>query len=141
MLNYLAAYAATAALILVMDFLWLVVIAKSFYRDSIGHLMADAPNLMVTGVFYLLYPLGIMLFAVVPVMWSGGLGASTPLPWSRVLLAGALFGFFAYATYDLSNWATLRDWPWKLALVDIAWGTLLSACAAAAGRWVIGRAG
>ncbi|WP_372828654.1 DUF2177 family protein, partial [Polaromonas sp.] len=60
-------------------------------------------------------------------------------PWSRAVLAGALFGFFAYATYDLSNLATLRGWPLRLTLVDIAWGTALTAAAAAAGRWALGR--
>ena len=139
MLNYLAAYGATAVVMLALDVVWLGFIAKSFYRDGIGHLMADPPNLAAGGVFYLLYPLGVLLFAVAPTAWSGGLVAPTDVPWSRAVLAGALFGFFAYATYDLSNLATLRAWPWRLALVDIAWGTALTAAAAAAGRWALGR--
>ena len=141
MLSYLAAYAATAVAMLALDLLWLGVIAKSFYRDGIGHLMADPPNLVAGGVFYLVYPLGVLLFAVAPAAWSGGLAAPVPPPWSHAVLAGALFGFFAYATYDLSNLATLRGWPWRLALVDIVWGTALTATAAAAGRWALGRVG
>jgi len=139
MLSYLAAYAATAVVLLAVDVLWLGFIAKSFYRDGIGHLMADSPNLVAGGVFYLLYPVGIMLFAVAPAALYGGLAAPADAQWSRALLAGALFGFFAYATYDLSNLATLRDWPLRLALVDIVWGTALTAAAAVAGRWVLGR--
>ncbi len=139
MLNYLAAYGATAVVMLALDAVWLGFIAKSFYRDGIGHLMADPPNLAAAGVFYLLYPVGVVLFAVVPAAWSGGLAVPAEVPWSQVVLAGALFGFFAYATYDLTNLATLRGWPWRLALVDIAWGTALTAAAAAAGRWALGR--
>jgi len=139
MLNYLAAYGATAVVMLALDVVWLGFIAKSFYRDGIGHLMADPPNLVAAGVFYLLYPLGVLLFAVAPVAWSGGVGAPADLPWLHAVLAGALFGFFAYATYDLSNLATLRGWPLRLALVDIAWGTALTAAAAAGGRWALGR--
>ncbi len=139
MLSYLAAYGATAVAMLVLDVLWLGVIAKSFYRDGIGHLMADSPNLAAGGVFYLLYPLGVMLFAVVPSVLVGGLAAPADAPWWRAVLAGALFGFFAYATYDLSNLATLRGWPLRLVLVDIAWGSALTAAAAAAGRWALGR--
>ena len=139
MLSYLAAYGATAVVILALDILWLGFVAKSFYRDGIGHLMADAPNLLVGGVFYLLYPIGVVLFAVAHAAWSGGLAKATEVPWSRAVWAGALFGFFAYATYDLSNLATLRDWPLRLALVDIAWGTAVTAAAAAAGHWALGR--
>ena len=139
MLNYFVAYTATALVMLSLDAVWLAVIAKSFYRDGIGHLMADQPNLVAGGVFYLLYPAGVVLFAVVPAAWSGGLAAPVDVPWQRAVLAGALFGFFAYATYDLSNLATLRDWPLRLTLVDIAWGTALTAAAAAAGRWALGR--
>lgn len=139
MLNYLAAYGATALALLALDVVWLGFIAKSFYRDGIGHLMADTPNLVAGGVFYLLYPAGVLLFALAPAAWSGGLTAPAHVPWPRAILAGALFGFFAYATYDLSNLATLRGWPLRLTLVDIAWGTALTATAAAAGRWVLGR--
>jgi len=139
MLSYLAAYGATAVVLLALDLLWLGVIAKSFYRDGIGHLMADPPNLVAGGVFYLLYPVGVLLFAVAPAAWTGGLAASAELPWSRAVLAGALFGFFAYATYDLSNLATLRGWPLRVTLVDIVWGTALTAAAAAAGRWALAR--
>ena len=139
MLNYLAAYGAIALVMLALDVVWLGVIAKSLYRDGIGHLMADPPNLVAGGVFYLLYPVGVLLFAVAPAALSGELAAPAVGAWQRAVLAGALFGFFCYATYDLSNLATLRGWPWRLVLVDIAWGTALTAAAAAGGRWALGR--
>ena len=139
MLNYVAAYGATAVAMLALDLLWLGVIAKSFYREGIGHLMADPPNLAAGGAFYLLYPVGVLLFAVAPAALPGGLASPAEVPWSRAVPAGALFGFFAYATYDLSNLATLRGWPLRLTLVDIAWGTALTAAAAAAGRWALAR--
>ena len=136
MLNYLAAYTATAVVMLGLDLIWLGLIAKPFYRDGIGHLMADAPNFMVGVIFYLMYPIGVLLFVVAPTLLSGATGLA---PWSRVVLAGALFGFFAYSTYDLSNLATLKGWPLHLSLIDIAWGSALTTVAAAAGRWVLGR--
>jgi len=136
MLNYLAAYGAITLVMLAIDFVWLGFIAKSFYRDSIGHLMADPPNLIAGGIFYLLYPIGVLLFAVAPITSSTAAGL---MPWSKTILAGALFGFFCYATYDLTNLATLRGWPLRVVLVDIAFGTALTAAAAAAGRWALGR--
>lgn len=139
MMRYLTAYAAIAMAMLVLDALWLGFVAKSLYRTGIGHLMAEQPQLVAAGIFYLLYPLGVLLFAVAPVAWAGGPAAPTEAPWQRAVIAGALFGFFAYATYDLSNLATLKGWPVHLAVVDIVWGTALTAAAAAAGRWALGR--
>jgi uncharacterized membrane protein len=126
MLKYLIAYAATAFVMVVIDLIWLGVIAKPWYQQGIGHLMATEPRLLVAGLFYALYPLGLMVFAVIPGMADAG--------WGRTALLGGLFGFFAYATYDLSNLATLRDWPLGIALMDIAWGTGVSAVSALAGK-------
>jgi len=137
MLSYLAAYVATAVAFLAIDLLWLGVIAKSFYRDAIGPLMADPPNLVAGAAFYLLYPVGVMLFAVAPHALFGGMAAPAEAHWARAVVAGAVFGFFAYATYELTNLATLRGWPLRLVLVDIAWGAVLTAAAAAAGRWAL----
>lgn len=125
MTKHLAVYGAIFIALLVIDMLWLGVIAKSWYQQGIGHLMAPSPNLVAAGLFYLLYPLGLMLFGVLP-------HAEDSI--ARVALTGALFGFFAYATYDLSNLATLKDWPTGLAVLDIAWGTLLSGICATAGK-------
>lgn len=127
--KYLAAYAASVAALLLLDLLWLGVIAKPLYQQGLAHLMAEQPGIAAAAAFYLLYPLGLMLFAVVP-------QAAQP-DWTKALVTAALFGFFCYATYDLSNLATLRQWPVGLSLIDMAWGSAASAAAAAAGRAVL----
>ena len=126
MAKYLVGYAATLAVIAALDAIWLGVIAKSTYRQAIGHLMADRPNFVVAALFYALFAAGLMVFAVMP-------GGSTH-DWRRTLIAAALFGFIAYATYDLTNLATLKNWPVGISLVDMAWGTLLSVLSASAGK-------
>ena len=134
--KYFAAYAGTAIVMVALDMLWLGVIAKTLYQQGIGHLMAEDPNIPVAVIFYALYAVGVVIFAVSP--QSGGAS------WGMTLAMGALFGFFAYATYDLTNLATLRDWPLRLSLIDMAWGTVVSAASAAAGKvaldWAQGRA-
>lgn len=127
----LLAYAATAAALLVLDALWLGVVAQPLYQQSIGHLMADQPRWTAAVAFYLVYPLGLMRFALLPHRTDSAMGPT--------LSAAALFGFFAYATYDLSNLATLRDWPVGLSLIDIAWGSAVSMAAAAAGKLALDR--
>jgi uncharacterized membrane protein len=128
MTKYLAAYAAVALTMLVLDMLWLGVLAKPLYQQGIGHLMAEEPKLAVAGIFYVVYALGVMIFVVAPG------GANTP--WDRTLLLGAMLGFFCYATYDLSNLATLKNWPTSLALIDMVWGAALTTVCAAAGKLV-----
>ncbi len=127
MSKYFAAYAAAAVLMIVIDLIWLGVIAKPIYRDGIGHLMAESPNIPAAVLFYLMFPVGLMIFAVVP-------NAASP-EWTKTMIAGALFGLFAYATYDLTNLATLKGWPVGLAVLDTAWGALVSSVSAAAGKW------
>jgi uncharacterized membrane protein len=129
--KWLASYAATAAVMLAVDLLWIGWLARPLYTQGIGHLMAAQPRLPVTVAFYLLYPAGLMTFALLPQAATPGL--------LRVAGSAALFGFFAYATYDLTNLATLRDWPLGLSLLDMAWGTALSAMAATAGKAVLDR--
>lgn len=129
MLKYFIAYCATVIVMIAIDLLWLGVIAKPLYQQGIGHLMAERPNLPVALLFYLLFPLGLMIFAVVPN--AVDMASAT---WSRALVGGALFGFFAYATYDLTNLATLKGWPLGLSIIDTLWGTLVSAAATAAGK-------
>jgi len=131
MTKYIAAYAATISVMLVLDLLWIGVIAKPLYQQGIGHLMADQPRLGVAVAFYLMYAVGLVVFAVN----QGGSAGD----WKSAMLYGALFGFFAYATYDLTNLATLRNWPVSLALIDMAWGTAVSAVCAGAGRLALDR--
>jgi uncharacterized membrane protein len=117
---------AVLAVMLVLDALWLGVVARSLYVEAIGHLMADSPNLVAAAVFYPVYAAGLAVF---------GVRVMEPVPpaWPRAMRGGALFGFFAYATYDLTNLATLQGWPVGIALLDMAWGTLVSGASAAAG--------
>lgn len=116
-------YCTTLALFAAIDLIWLGVLAKGFYHRELGHLLAEKFNVPAAIAFYLLYPLGVVIFAVAPSASSG--------TWMDAAVRGAGLGFFAYATYDLTNLATLRQWPLRLALVDMLWGTLLTAMAAA----------
>ena len=125
MTKYLAAYAAAAVVMLAIDMLWLGFIAKPLYEQGIGHLMAAKPRLWAAALFYLLYPVGLVLFAVAP-----NQGAA----WVPTAMMGAAFGLFAYATYDLTNLATLKDWPLGLSVIDTVWGAAVSAVASVAGR-------
>jgi uncharacterized membrane protein len=128
MIQYLTAYAATALLFLGLDFIWLSQVARSFYFDRLGGMLLDKPNLGAAAAFYCVYVIGIMIFAVAPALRSES--AMT------ALVYGALFGFFAYATYDMTNYATLRNWPIAVSLVDIAWGTFLTGLSAFGGYLV-----
>lgn len=127
MTRYLLTYAATFIALAALDFLWLGVVARSWYRDGMGSLLAPQVNLAAAAAFYLLYPIGLVIFAVLP---SGG-------DWLRALALGALFGLFCYGTYDLTNLAILKDWPLGLTFIDIAWGAAVSAAGASAGAWVL----
>ena len=130
--KYLAIYAAIFLTMLIIDALWLGVIAKSMYANAMGSLMSPSPNLWAAAAFYLLFPLGLLIFAVVP-------QADSPV--YKAALMGALFGFFAYATYDLTNLAVIKNWPVGLTFIDLAWGTMVSAVAATAGKLAMDRLG
>lgn len=127
MSRFALSYLATFALVAVLDYLWLRVIATSWYESGMAHVLAARPNLYAAAAFYLLYPVGVVIFAVAP---SGG-------DWTRALVLGALFGLFAYGTYDLTNLAVIRDWPVGLTFLDIAWGVFVSAAGALAGAAVL----
>ena len=129
--RYLAIYAGTATLMVLLDLIWLGLVAKPLYQQGIGHLMSEQPRVAVAVAFYLVYALGLVVFAVMPHAALAG-------PWKAAMF-GALFGFFAYATYDLTNLATLRGWPLGLSLLDMAWGALVSGLSAAAGKAVLDR--
>jgi uncharacterized membrane protein len=129
MKNYAAAYAGTLLVMIVLDGVWLGLIAGPLYAGAVGHLMAPAPNVPVAALFYALYALGVVLFAVAPMGDTEG--------HAKTAGRAALFGFFAYATYDLTNLATLRDWPAWLAAIDITWGMTVSAGSALGGRFAM----
>ena len=112
---------------LVLDSLWLGLVAARFYQSQIGFLMADTPNWLAAIIFYLLYPAALAYFVVEP-----GIHDKNTF---RAAWRGAFFGFVAYATYDLTNLATLDRWPLLLTVVDLAWGTSLCAVTALLGVW------
>jgi uncharacterized membrane protein len=130
MLRYLTAYVCTAFILFPIDLIWIGGIAKNFYRDGLGSLMAERPNIAVAVAFYVLYVVGLVLFVVGP--------ALTANAWRQAAMWGALFGFFAYATYDLTNLATLQGFPARVAVVDMIWGTVLS-CASCTGGFFLSR--
>jgi uncharacterized membrane protein len=120
----LAAYGATLAAFLALDAVWLKYVAAGMYQRGIGHLLAEKVNFVAAGCFYLLYPVALMVFAVLPAAGHG---------WPRSALLGGVLGLTAYATYELTNLATLKGWPVGLSLADMAWGTVASAAAALVG--------
>ena len=130
-MKFFVAYAAAAAFFFVVDLIWLGFVAKDFYRSSIGHLMGDGFNIPAVIAFYLIYTAGLFIFAVNPALEAGG--------WQKAAMLGAAFGFFAYATYDLTNMATLKDWPLGITLADMAWGSLLSGAVASVGYTLAAR--
>lgn len=101
------------------DLIWLGIIAQGFYQRQIGFLLAPKVNWPAAITFYLLYILGLIYFAVRPGLVNNS--------WQTALLTGAFFGFITYATYDLTNLATLKDWPLLVTVVDLMWGTTLGA--------------
>ena len=118
-MQFIISYSAALFAFLLIDFIWLKYIALSFYRSNIGHLMTDTPNLAIAGLFYLVYIVGVVILAVNPALDKGS--------WLQATLLGGLLGLVAYGTYDITNLATLKDWPPIVAIVDIIWGTVLTA--------------
>ena len=115
---------------LVVDLLWLGVVSRNFYRKHLHHLFKENVNWPAALVFYVVYIAGLMIFAVLPAIRNSSLFFA--------LGYGMLYGFFTYATYDLTNLATIRGWPKVIVVVDMAWGTVLCGMAAVAGYYVAG---
>jgi len=111
-------YLITLLIFFAIDLVWLAVIAKNFYRQHIGHLMSADVNWPAALLFYAVYIGGIVFFAIKPAFEAGSA--------SRALAYGAFFGFIAYATYDLTNQATMKNWPVLVTVIDLAWGTVLT---------------
>jgi uncharacterized membrane protein len=126
MSKYPITFGAIALSMLALDVVWIGWLAKPLYQSGIGHLMSPSPRLDAALLFYALYACGLLLF-VVSADQSGA-------AWTSTALRGALFGLVAYGTYDLSNLATLRDWPLTVTAVDMAWGAFASSAGALAGR-------
>jgi uncharacterized membrane protein len=127
-MRWAASYFASLLVFVSVDFLWLSAMVGRVYRPIMGDIALANVNFPPAVGFYGLYPIGLVIFAVVPAMKAESLPTA--------LLYGALFGFFTYATYDLTNQATLRNWTIQLSLIDMGWGTVLAASAAAVGYLV-----
>lgn len=116
---FIKLYLVALSVFFIIDMAWLGLIAKNFYAKNIGFLMKTNVNWAAAIIFYLLFIVGLVLFVITPAMHNTS--------WSNALLYGALFGLITYATYDLTNLATLRDWPLIVTVVDLIWGATLAA--------------
>jgi len=129
---FLKVYLAAVVGFLAIDMVWLGIVARGFYRKHLGFLLADQPNWWAAAVFYLLFVAGLLVFAVFP-----GLNANSL---RKAVLLGSLFGLITYATYDLTNLATVKNWPLIVTVVDMAWGAVLAAAVSGigylAGTWL-----
>jgi uncharacterized membrane protein len=122
MIVYPLAYVTVTVIFVLLDAAWLTVMGPALYKPALGDMLADRVRLAPAIVFYLLYPIGIAIFAVLPALRAGSVG--------HAAVYGALFGLFAYATYDLTNAATLRQWTTQITLADMAWGAIATGLAA-----------
>lgn len=131
MKSFLLAYAGTFLSFLAVDAIWLGIVARTFYRDQLGDLMLESPNLGIAAVFYIVFAAAVVLLAVMPGLKGGSI-------WVAVGY-GAVLGLAAYGTYDITNLATLKNWPVTMSIVDMIWGTfitgLASGCGYAASRF------
>ncbi len=117
-IDFIKLYLVAVSIFFLIDLVWLGVLAKGIYKKYIGHLMLSTPNWTAAIIFYLIFVSGLVVFAIYPAVKNNS--------WSYALIYGAMFGFFTYMTFDLTNLAILKDWPWKIVIIDIIWGVLLS---------------
>lgn len=122
-------YLLTTLVFFAVDMLWLGFIAKNLYRKYLGGFLSDAVNWKAAIIFYLLFIVGIFIFTIMPAIEKNSPG--------KAILLGALFGFFTYATYDLTNLATLKNWPLPIVFIDMAWGAVLTATVSTAGYYIV----
>ena len=130
---FLKLYAIALSIFFAIDMVWLGVISKNFYREQIGFLMKNNINWTAAILFYLLFIAGIVLFVIAPSIEKHS--------WVHALAFGALFGLVSYATYDLTNLATLKDWPVLITIVDLIWGATLTALVSVASYFVAKKIG
>lgn len=117
-LNFIKIYLIAVPIFFLIDMVWLGLISKSIYQKYMGHLMRPTPNWIAAVIFYLLFIVGLVIFAIYPAIRNNS--------WSYALLYGAMFGFFTYMTFDLTSLAVIKDWRWQIVIIDIIWGIFLS---------------
>jgi uncharacterized membrane protein len=115
---YLKVYLVAVPVFFLIDMVWLGVVAKNVYGKYMGHLLRPVPNWPAAIVFYLLFIVGLVIFAIHPALKQQS--------WQYALLWGAVFGFFTYMTFDMTNLAVLKDYPWQIVIIDVIWGVVLS---------------
>jgi uncharacterized membrane protein len=125
MRSYIFAYTGALVVFCAMDYFWLTMLAKNIYQKHMGMLMLAEPKLIPAAIFYILYLLGLLVFAIIPALRSQSVFMALSL--------GAFLGLIAYASYDLTNLATLRNWSLPLTIIDISWGIVISSMASVAG--------
>lgn len=128
-MKYIALFLITLTVFLTLDMIWLGVVAKNFYRQKLSFIFTGEVNWTAALVFYAIYVLGILYFAVYPGLLSGN--------WKLVCINGSILGLLCYATYDLTNLATIKQWPFKVVWVDILWGTLLTGSVALLSYFIV----
>jgi len=128
---FIKLYAIALPVFFAIDMIWLGLVAKNFYKSQIGFLMKPDINWTAAIIFYLLFIVGLVLFVIMPAVEKGS--------WMYALLFGALFGLITYATYDLTNLATLKDWPLLVTIVDLAWGATLGALVSVITYFIAGK--
>ncbi len=131
MSDFIIRYLVAGALFAIIDGIWLSFVANKLYRSQLGSLLLDKPNLPAAVVFYLVFLVGLVVFVINPALSSGD--------WKVALGLGALFGFVTYATYDLTNLATLKGYPLTITIVDLIWGTVLTASVSLAAFFILQR--
>jgi uncharacterized membrane protein len=128
--RYVVLYLATLFVLVPLDFLFLGIVAKDFFTSQVGNMLGEL-KLLPAVLFYLIYVVGVVIFV----------SSSPSATWQTTLLFGALFGFFCYATFDLTSLALLRNWSWAVAAVDIGWGAVVTAVSSTAGlliaNWLV----
>lgn len=129
--DFIVRFLVAGGIMAVIDAVWLSVIANKFYKSQIGPLLLEKPNMPAAVIFYIIYVVGIVAFVLAPAIEKGS--------WQYAVGYGALFGFVTYATYDLTNLATLKGWTTKLVIVDLLWGAVLTAGVAGLTYWVLQR--
>jgi len=130
---FIKLYFISFPIFLAIDMLWLGLVAKNFYAKYIGYLMAKTPNLWAALIFYLIFIAGLIFFVITP--------ALDKKMWTHALLAGVFFGLITYATYDLTNLATIKDWPLLVTIVDLLWGMFVSAAVSVATFFIASKLG
>ncbi|MCB9822667.1 DUF2177 family protein [Candidatus Nomurabacteria bacterium] len=117
-MDFIKMYLVSLVSFLALDSVWLGFIAPKFYKKNIGFIMSQNPNFLAAGLFYLIFMVGLVVFVIQPAISDGS--------WYTALYRGALFGLVSYATFDLTNQAVIKNWPWLVTGVDLLWGTFIT---------------